>query len=184
MENGPPVKPRPQSQIPRKPVGGHRATLSVPIVANPRRPVNDDGVYLLSRASYVEPEWMAIFNFDTRYPGNDIGEQGIPLMRPRAQEAELRRNSYVPSQRASLVEYAEQGVQQPHGSSLERGFQPMHKFNTERGFQSAHGLSSERGVQPAQGSNSDRGVHSDYDEKPRTRLPWDLKWLSCCLGSS
>jgi hypothetical protein len=160
MENGPSVERRLQSKIPRKPVGGHRATLSVPIAANPGKPVNDDGVSLLSRSSFVDPEWMAIFNFDTRYPGNDIGEQGIPLMRPSAQEAEIRRNSYIPSQRASLVESAERWVQPNHGSSSQRGIQPTH------------------------GLNSERGAHSAYDEKPRTRLPWVLRWLSCCLGSS
>ena len=129
MEDRPSVERRLQLTIPRKPVGGHRNTLSVPTAANPRKPVNDDGVSLLSRNSFVNPEWTANFNLDLQYPGDNIREQGIPLTTTSAQETELRRNSYIPSHRASLVDNAERGVQPTHVSSSEREVHSAYEKN-------------------------------------------------------
>ncbi|KAE8449814.1 hypothetical protein EG329_007291 [Mollisiaceae sp. DMI_Dod_QoI] len=76
--------------IPRKPIGTERRdTLTIPsgyTFDNRVKDDDDDGVSVISRLStrssggFYGHGFISTFSPDTRYHGNDIGDQGIPLM--------------------------------------------------------------------------------------------------------
>ncbi|KAH6683362.1 hypothetical protein B0J14DRAFT_556608 [Halenospora varia] len=110
MEDGTGLDRLRESQ-PHDPTGRQRRdTLQVPYSTSHRSTVDDDGISAVSRFSADSsqydyrstiPDFNPNFNLDTQYHGNDIGDQGIPLMDMNVDGAGLRKSSYASNSFAS-----------------------------------------------------------------------------------